>query len=95
VEVDYYSPNLASRQALARDVEQAARQGCDLFITELKGAAVDTVAEHAERSGTELVFLRNRPTSLEGEPELDTELLGLFEQARAEAAGRRAAASAP
>jgi cyclic 2,3-diphosphoglycerate synthetase len=92
VEVALFSSNLASREALARDVEQAERRRCDLFLTELKAAAVDTVAAQADRSGARLVFLRNRPTSLEGEPELDAELLGLFEQARAETEVRRAAA---
>ena len=94
VEVEFFSSNLSNRGALQRDTELAARKGCDLFLTELKAAAVDTVAEQAERHGAQLFFLRNRPVSLEGEPELDGELLGLFEQARAETQGRRATTSA-
>jgi len=69
------------------------RERCDLFLTELKAAAIDTVAERAEREGAAVVFLRNRPVSQDGE-DLDGALMGLFEQARAAAGGRRAAASA-
>jgi cyclic 2,3-diphosphoglycerate synthetase len=93
VEVTLFSCNLANRAALERDIEQAAQQRCDLFLTELKAAAIDTVAERAEQQGAEIVFLRNRPVSPGGENDLDTELLSLFEQARAEAGDRRAAAS--
>lgn len=93
VEVTLFSPNLANRTALERDIEQAARQRCDLFLTELKAAAIDTVAERAEQQGAAVVFLRNRPVSPGGEDDLDAELLSLFEQARAEAGDRRATAS--
>jgi cyclic 2,3-diphosphoglycerate synthase len=84
VDVQLFSSNLARRDALARDIELAVRQHCDLFLTELKAAAVDTVAEQAERRGVGLVFLRNRPQSLAGEPDLDAELLALHEQAAAD-----------
>jgi cyclic 2,3-diphosphoglycerate synthetase len=81
VEVEVFSPHLASREALERDMELAARKGCDLFLTELKAAAVEKVALRAKREGAGVVFLRNRPVSLEGEPSLDTELLAQFEHA--------------
>jgi cyclic 2,3-diphosphoglycerate synthetase len=84
VELQLFSPNLARRDALERDIELAVHHRCDLFLTELKAAAVDTVAEQAERHGAELMFLRNRPRSLDGDPGLDTELLALYEQAAAE-----------
>jgi cyclic 2,3-diphosphoglycerate synthase len=92
VEVELYSPNLARRDALERDIELAVRQHCDLFLTELKAAAVEMVAERAEGHGARLVFLRNRPRSLGVGPELDAELLALYEQSEAEH-GRRAASS--
>jgi cyclic 2,3-diphosphoglycerate synthase len=81
VEVRVYSANLARRESLERDMELAARERCNLFLTELKAAAVEIVARQAEREGAELVFLRNRPVSLQGEPGLDAELLAQFELA--------------
>jgi hypothetical protein len=62
-------------------MELAARERCNLFLTELKAAAVEIVAPRAEREGADLVFLRNRPVSLQGEPSLDAELLAQFELA--------------
>jgi cyclic 2,3-diphosphoglycerate synthase len=92
VEAVLISTNLAKREALARDTEQAAREGCTLFLTELKAAAVEVVAEQAERHGTRLVFLRNRPRELPGEQSLDAALLALHDRAEA---GAAAAASGP
>ena len=80
VEVALLSTNLARRRELEHDLEQAAQMGCDLFLTELKAAAVDTVAEHAVRDGVPVVWLRNRAVSLAGEPDLDDELWRLFEE---------------
>ena len=39
------------------------RDGCDVFLTELKAAAIDIVAEAAARDGRRVVFLRNRPVA--------------------------------
>ncbi len=70
--------NLARREALEHDLRRALAEGCDVFLTELKAAAIDTVAERAETAGTRVVFLRNRPVSLPGEPDLDGALLQLI-----------------
>jgi cyclic 2,3-diphosphoglycerate synthetase len=78
LEVALVSTNLARRAALERDVEQAARQHCDLFLTELKAAAIDTVAERADRDGVPVGWLRNRVVSHAGEPDLDVELWSLI-----------------
>jgi cyclic 2,3-diphosphoglycerate synthetase len=91
VEVQVFSSNLARREALERDTELASRERCDLFLTELKAAAVEVVAERAARDGAGVVFLRNRPLGLAGERDLDAELLAQFEQAGAPAPGRGAA----
>jgi cyclic 2,3-diphosphoglycerate synthetase len=77
VQVALLSTNLARRDALARDLERAEHERCDFFLTELKAAAVDTVAEHAERARVPLVLLRNRVVARPGEPDLDAELLRL------------------
>lgn len=55
------SANLARRSALAADLERAAGLGCDLYLTELKAAAIDTVAVRAREEGARVVFVRNRP----------------------------------
>jgi len=38
------STNLARRAALAEDLERAVEEGCDVWLTELKAAAIDVVA---------------------------------------------------
>ena len=55
------SANLARRPALAGDLDRAAELGCDVYLTELKAAAIDTVAMQARAEGARVVFLRNRP----------------------------------
>ncbi len=87
VEPRVFSANLARREALARDVEAAVRERCDVFLTELKAAAIDVVAEAAARAGARVVFLRNRPLADEGERPLDEALLELVAAARANATG--------
>lgn len=83
------SRNLARRPALAADLARAAAERCDVYATELKAAAVDTVAEAAQATDARLVFVRNRPVALPGEPDLDSCLRALHaegERARATAA---------
>ena len=84
----HLSTNLARREELARDVEAALRDGCDVFLTELKAAAVDVVAEAAAGAGVRVVFLRNRPVAEASGPPLDGALLQLVEAARQKAGGR-------
>ena len=45
VDLRRWSGNLARRRDLERDVEEALRDGCDVFLTELKAAAVEIVAD--------------------------------------------------
>jgi cyclic 2,3-diphosphoglycerate synthetase len=77
LEIAVASANLGRREALERDLDSAVAAGCDVYLTELKAAAIDTVAERAQAAGAEIVFLRHRPRSLAGEPDLDDELLAL------------------
>jgi cyclic 2,3-diphosphoglycerate synthase len=55
------SANLARRAALAEELDRAVRERCDVWLTELKAAAIDTVATRARAEGARLVFVRNRP----------------------------------
>ncbi|HZL65553.1 MAG TPA: 2,3-diphosphoglycerate synthetase [Thermoleophilia bacterium] len=90
-EVVLVCSDLADRARLAPAVARAAREA-DVFLTEIKAAAVDVVAEGAAAAGRELVFCDNEPVALEGD--LGAAVDGLAELA----AGRftaRTAADAP
>jgi len=70
------SRNLAKRSALAEDLARAERECCDVYLTELKAAAIDTVALHARRAGARVVFVRNRVVADDG-ADLDERLFSL------------------
>ena len=59
------STNLARRAALAPSLDRAAAAGCDVYLTELKAAAIDTVARARPRRGRRVVFVRNRPVGID------------------------------
>ncbi len=65
-EVILVSAALADRGRLAADVARAAREA-DVFLCEIKAAAVDVVAEAADAAGRELVFCDNEPVALAGD----------------------------
>ena len=69
------STNLARRSALAAELDRAADEGCDVYLTELKAAAIDTVAMRARAEGARVVFIRNRPVGV------DDALVKLYEDA--------------
>ncbi len=71
------STNLARRAALAGDLDRAVAEGCDVWLTELKAAAIDTVAARARSEGVRVVFVRNRPVG-DG---LDEALVKLYDDA--------------
>jgi cyclic 2,3-diphosphoglycerate synthetase len=79
-EVTCTSSDLARRPALAAAVRRAAREA-DVFLTEIKAAAIDVVAEAAAAGGREIVFCDNEPLSL-GEADLDAAVVGLAERCR-------------
>lgn len=64
--VDFVSSSLADRGRLRRELESLPVDGVDVFLTEIKAAAVDVVAEEGERRGIEVVFCDNVPVETGG-----------------------------
>lgn len=67
VEPVLISTALADRGRLEVELAKAEADGCTHFLTELKAAAVDTVAEFAVQRGIEVGFIRNRPISTDAD----------------------------
>ena len=65
------SGNLARRDELRRDLD---RLEADVFLVEIKAAAIDVVAEEASQRGVEVVFADNDVRPLPGQPDFDEEL---------------------
>lgn len=76
-----HSANLGRRAALQGDLERAAAEGCDTYVTEVKAAAIEVVAAEAGRRDARVVFCTNMPLPLDGEADLDEALLSLAEEA--------------
>ena len=74
------SGSLADRRALHDELE---RLEADVVLVELKAAAIDIVAEAAEARGIEIVLAANDVVPLDGELDLDAELLRLAAEAAA------------
>jgi cyclic 2,3-diphosphoglycerate synthase len=80
-EVVAVSGNLSDRAALRADLDAI---DAETYLIEIKAAAIDVVAEAAEERGARCLFLDNDVVPLEGEPDLDEELLALAEAAQKE-----------
>ncbi len=72
----HISGNLADREAL-RDELRGIR--ADVYLIEIKAAAIDVVAATAAERGVECVFVDNQVLPLPGEPDLDAALQALAE----------------
>jgi cyclic 2,3-diphosphoglycerate synthase len=80
-EVVHVSTNLARRDELRRELEGV---DAEVYLVEIKAAAIDVVAEHARERRADVVFADNALLPLDGEPDLDAELEALAEAAAAE-----------
>jgi cyclic 2,3-diphosphoglycerate synthetase len=76
-EVVLVSGNLARRDALRAEL---ARVDAEVYLVEIKAAAIDVVAEAALARGVEVVFADNELVPV-GVLDLDTELVRLADQA--------------
>jgi cyclic 2,3-diphosphoglycerate synthetase len=76
------SSNLAKRDELRKDLERA---DADVYLVEIKAAAIDVVCEGAGERGIEVVFADNDVIALDGEPSLDDALRELAANALAQA----------
>jgi cyclic 2,3-diphosphoglycerate synthetase len=77
-DVVHVSGNLSDRTALRSEL---AAVEADVYLVELKAAAVDVVAEEALARGADVVLAANDVVPLPGEPDLDMELRRLAEEA--------------
>ncbi len=63
---------LAQRDALRRDLEAQAAEGrVDALVVELKAAAVDVVTRWGMERGLEVIYLDNRPETVDGDGQLE------------------------
>ena len=76
-DVVHVSGNLSDRQALLEELKQVE---AEVFLVELKAAAIDVVAEAARERGVDVVLAGNDVLSVDGQ-DLDGELLRLAEEA--------------
>lgn len=78
------SGNLADRDALRADLESPAVTDAEVFLVEIKAAAVDVVAEAAAERGLQVVFADNEVRPLAREQDLDERVRALADAVVAE-----------
>jgi cyclic 2,3-diphosphoglycerate synthetase len=83
-DVVYVSGNLSDRRALAAELE---RLDAEVYLTEIKAAGIDVVAETGVQRGIEVVLAANDLVPCPGQPELEPELRALAEAASREPVG--------
>jgi len=79
--IDFVSTELADRKKLRADLAQLKDGDADIFLTEIKAAAIDVVTEEADRRGVEVVFCDNVPVEIDGQERLAPLIASLAEQA--------------
>lgn len=79
--VEFVSSDLADRSRLRQALAGIEAGSIDVFLTEIKAAAVDVVAEEADSRGIEIVFCDNAPVEVDGGDRLSGLVTGLAEAA--------------
>jgi cyclic 2,3-diphosphoglycerate synthetase len=83
-EVVHVSGSLSDRTALRRELEGV---DAEVFLTEIKAAAIDVVADAGATRGIQAVLVANEIVPVAGQPELKPALLALADQTQAEPIG--------
>ena len=83
-EVVHVSGNLADRPALQRELKAV---DADVYLTEIKAAGIDVVAEAGAQRGVEIVLAANDVVPCPGQPEPEPALLALADSAAVEPVG--------
>ena len=71
------SGNLSRRDELRKELDSEEARSADVFLMELKAAAIDVVAEAADESGTQVVLCDNEVQAVGGGADLDERLTAL------------------
>ncbi|MGH3081102.1 MAG: 2,3-diphosphoglycerate synthetase [Gaiellaceae bacterium] len=74
------SCNLSNREKLREDL---SHMEADVYVVEIKAAAIDVVCENAKERGIDVVFADNEVIRLPGQPDLDDTLRELLPAAEA------------
>lgn len=64
--VDFISTELADRNKLRKELAGIKDDSVEVFLTEIKAAAVDVVVEEADARGVSVVFCDNVPVEIDG-----------------------------
>ena len=80
-EVALVSGSLARREELRAELDSPAARGADVYLIEIKAAAIDVVAEAAAARDISVVFSDNNVVPLAGEGSLDDRLTALADAA--------------
>jgi cyclic 2,3-diphosphoglycerate synthetase len=83
-DVVFVCGSLSDRAVLVRELRSVE---ADVYLTEVKAAAIDVVAEAGRERGVEVVLAANDVVPLPGEPDLDAELRALAAAAALEPVG--------
>jgi cyclic 2,3-diphosphoglycerate synthase len=83
-EVVLVSGNLSKRDRLRRELDSREAEEAEVYLVEIKAAAIEVVAEAASERGKDVVFAENAVLPLEGEPDLDEALRRLADAAMRE-----------
>jgi cyclic 2,3-diphosphoglycerate synthase len=76
-EVALVSGNLSNRERLRADLESDEAASAEVYLVEIKAAAIDVVAEAASERGIDVVFAQNAVLPAEGEGDVDAALRDL------------------